>query len=51
MKKSSKWLVKILNKVIAKESDSVCCVIGYQPYMPDSVKQFKSRRSNGEDRR
>lgn len=51
MEKVSKWVVKAVEKVIEKENDSACCIIGYQPYMPDSVKQFKNRKNSSESRR
>ncbi len=48
MKSASKLLAKIAEKVIEKERDSACCVIGYQPHMPESVKQMKNGRKNRE---
>lgn len=48
MKKASDLLAKIAGKVIEKEKDSACCIIGYQPHMPESVKQMKNGRKNRE---
>lgn len=48
MKKIISLFVKSVERTIEKESDSACCIIGYQPYMPDPVKNFKSRKKTSE---
>ncbi len=48
MKRISGLLAKAVERTIEKESNSACCIIGYQPYMPDSVKNFKSRKKKSE---
>lgn len=48
MKKFINLFSKAVEKTIEKESSSACCIIGYQPYMPDSVKNFKNRRVRSE---
>ncbi len=48
MKKIINLFVKAVEKTIEKESGSACCIIGYQPYMPDSVKNFKNRKKTSE---
>lgn len=49
MKRISKLLVKGIENTIKKESNSVCCIIGYQPYMPDSVRKYKGGKLNDEE--
>ncbi len=51
MKKISGLFAKMTEKAIEKERDSACCVIGYQPRMPESVKQMKDGKKNREGRR
>lgn len=48
MKRISGLLAKAAERTIEKESNSACCIIGYQPYMPDSVKNFKNRKKKSE---
>lgn len=48
MKKIIGLFAKAVERTIEKESDSACCIIGYQPYMPDSVKRFKDRKKTSE---
>lgn len=45
MKKSlSRLIVRILDKSMQKEADSVCLGFGYQPHMPESVNKFKRKK-------
>lgn len=37
-------IVKIVNKNIQKEADSVCLGFGYQPVMPEAAKKFKRKK-------
>lgn len=48
MKNIISLFAKAVEKTIEKESNSACCIIGYQPYMPDSVKNFKNRKQKSE---
>lgn len=41
-------VAKAVERTIEKENNSACCIIGYQPYMPDSVKNFKNRKNTSE---
>lgn len=45
MKKGlSKLIVRIVEKSIQKDADSVCLCIGYQPIMPEATKEFKRKK-------
>jgi len=45
MKKGlSQLFVRILDKNIRKEADSVCVGFGYQPYMPETAQKFKRKK-------
>ena len=48
MKKIRGLFVKAVERTIEKENKSACCIIGYQPFISDSVKNFKSRKKTSE---
>lgn len=41
----SKIIVRILDKNIQKEADSVCLGFGYQPSVPEAVNKFKRKKN------
>ena len=43
-KRFSQLIVKIVDKSIRKEADSVCLGMGYQPLMPESVKKISRKK-------
>lgn len=43
-KRLSQLIVRIVDKSIQKEADSVCLGLGYQPPMPEAVKKFKRKK-------
>lgn len=43
-KRFSQLIVKIVDKSIRKEADSVCLGMGYQPPMPESVKKINRKK-------
>lgn len=45
MKKGlSQLIVRVLDKNIQKEADSVCLCLGYQPPMPKAADKFKRKK-------
>lgn len=43
-KEISKLIVRILDRSMQKEADSVCLGLGYQPPMPKSINKFKRKK-------
>lgn len=43
-KRLSQLIVKIVNKGIQKEANSVCLGVGYQPPMPEAVKKINRKK-------
>lgn len=43
-KQAAAMIMKVLEKSITKEANSVCVLLGYQPKMPDEVKKFKNKK-------
>lgn len=40
----SQFIVKIVDKSIRKEVDSVCLGLGYQPLMPEAIKKIYRKK-------
>ncbi len=40
----SQLIVRIVDKNIQKEADSVCLCLGYQPPMPKAANKFKRKK-------